>query len=459
MPLDTRMMSAQHFESVDFTIAIPIRWFSTFIHLFSLIIKCNNISAPISYHETQSCNQKLRRLAETLWLLLKTRNKRFKANGESFGFECSTRSLGRCFKQEFAFLQLRSRIKTTKLTLNGREIEHIYLISFLTNLTELNLSNNNISDISNISKLKNLRILDLNSNSIEDISALQSLLNLTHLSLVYNKLTSYTLALPLALPNLLKLKLGYNKLQDKSGLQHSPKLQRLHLNKTETSDLLTIPHQLFGQKVLNLQQISYLSNFVDLQYLDLSCNQQLQNIEPLKFCTQLTQLFIFTTSVSDIWPLQFMINLKALSMAYTKVVDLHPLQYLYKLDQIYSKNACIIDVSPLAKLTLLESVEFRFNKITNAETLKHHKNFSEYDFSDQKVLKPDELMFYNKILSVHSFHKQIRKIQVENRVSKFRESMTRQKEFINLKIYEQIHAVNQKIEIWAQFIQNSNADQ
>ncbi|CAL6084527.1 leucine-rich_repeat domain-containing protein [Hexamita inflata] len=354
------------------------------------------------------------------------------------------------FSQEFV-------LKATKFTLNCREIEHIYLISFLTNLTELNLSSNNISNISSISKLTNLRTLDLNINSIEDISALQSLTDLIFLDLFNNKLTSYTLALP----DLVELKLGDNKLEDKFGLQHSPKLQSLHLNKTEITNLLTIPHQLFGLKVLqlsqnNLTEISYLSNFVDLQYLDLSYNRQLQNIEPLKFCTQLAELFICETNVSDIWPLQFMINLKTLDMAHTKVVDLHPLQYLYKLVEIDTYDACIIDVSPLSKLTQLKYLTLTKNKITNADTLQHNKNFSEYDISDQEVPTPDELTFYNKILSVHSSHKQIRKIQAENRVSKFRESMTRQKEFIKFKIKEQIRAANQKIEIWVQFIQNSN---
>ncbi|CAL6061447.1 leucine-rich_repeat domain-containing protein [Hexamita inflata] len=361
------------------------------------------------------------------------------------------------FSQEFVQ-------KTTKFALQYREIEHIYLISFLTNLTELNLSNNKISDISSISKLKNLKKLDLNNNSIADISALQSLLNLTHLNLERNNLTSYTLALP----DLVELSLGCNKLEDKSGLQHSPKLESLHLNKTETTDLLTIPPQLFGLKELTLQQnnlieISYLSNFVDLQQLYLSYNQQLQNIEPLRFCTQLTKLYISGTSVSDIWPLQFMKNLKTLNMTNTKVVDLHPLQYLYKLVEISAYEACIIDVSPLTKLTLLESVEFGFNKITNvklltnADTFQHHKIFSEYDFSHQKVPTPDELTFYNKILNAHSSHNQIRRIQAENRVSRFRESMTRQKEDINLKIYEQIQFMNKKIEII--FSQNSFADQ
>ncbi|CAL6010493.1 Conserved_hypothetical protein [Hexamita inflata] len=350
--------------------------------------------------------------------------------------------------------------QTKEFSFDYREIEHIYLISFLINLTELNLQENEISDISSISKLKNLKQLYLSYNSIDDISTLQSLPDLTHLHLYQNKLTSYTLALP----NLVELVLGYNSLKDKSGLQHSPKLERLDLSQTETTDLHTIPHQLFGLKELNVSEnnitdISYISNFIDLQILDFSYNKQLQTIGPLKFCTQLTKLVIVTTNVSDIWPLQFMKNLKTLDMYETKVVDLHPLQYLYKLENISADNASIIDVSPLSKLTQLKTLSFSFNKITNADTLKHHQNFSEYNQSDQEVPTPDELKFYNKIISVHSSHKQFRKIQAENRASKIKKQMTHQKEQFNLKINEQIQVINMKIEIWAQFIQNSYADQ
>ncbi|CAL5989454.1 leucine-rich_repeat domain-containing protein [Hexamita inflata] len=348
--------------------------------------------------------------------------------------------------------------QTNEFTFNYRKIEYIYLISFLTNLTELNLSGNKISDVSSISKLKNLKKLYLESNCIEDISALQSLHDLTHLYLSCNKLTSYTLVLP----NLVQLLLGGNKLINKFGLQHSPKLESQYLFKTETTDLRIIPHQLFGLKVLylsenNLTEISHLSNFIDLQSLHLDYNKQLQNIGPLKFCTQLTELIIHDTSVADIWPLQFQKNLKTLIMAQTKVVDLHPLQNLYRLEKISAYDACIIDICSLSKLTQLKELNFRNNKITNADSLKHHDNFSKYNFSHQEVPTPDELTFYNKILSVHNSQKQIRKIQYEKSVPKFRESMTHQREYINLKINEQIQVINKKIEII--FSQNSYADQ
>ncbi|CAL5971144.1 leucine-rich_repeat domain-containing protein [Hexamita inflata] len=225
------------------------------------------------------------------------------------------------FSQEFVQ-------QTKEFTFYGIHIEYIHLLSFLTNLTKLDLQNNKISNISSISKLKNLNKLNLSYNSIEDISALQSLLNLTHLHLFQNKLTSYTVALP----NLVEFELSGNPLHDKSGLQHSPKLEIIYLFETKTTDLRSIPHQLFGLKDLNLCQnniieILYLSNFVDLQILDLGCNKQLQNIGPLKFCTQLTELSIFETSVADIWPLQYMKNLKTFYTGFYKYASLS-IQYV-----------------------------------------------------------------------------------------------------------------------------------
>ncbi|CAL6051633.1 leucine-rich_repeat domain-containing protein [Hexamita inflata] len=150
-------------------------------------------------------------------------------------------------------------------------------------------------------------------------------------------------------------------------------------------------------------------------------------------------------------------KLKQLDMYLTQVIDLHPLQCLYQLEYIYANHAYIIDVSPLSNLPKLNYLSVKNNKITNGQTLKHHKNFSEYNFSDQEIPTTDELKFYSKILSVHSSHKQIRKIKAENRVSKFRKSMTHQKEYIKFKINEQIQVMNMKIQII--FSQNSYTDQ
>ncbi|CAL6103634.1 leucine-rich_repeat domain-containing protein [Hexamita inflata] len=364
-------------------------------------------------------------------------------------------------------------LETLDLSDNGIEdISTLQSLSDLMYLTEICLSENKISDISAISKIKNLKKLQLSSNGIQDISALQYLLDLTHLNLSENNLTTYTIALP----NLLYLNIStqfigkkysninktLTKLQDISGLQHSPKLECLYLSETKTTDLSTIPHQMFRLKELilsqnNITQISYLSNFVDLQSLDLGCNKQIQNIGPLKFCTQLEKLVISQTNITDIWPLQFMKNLQTLDMSCTRVIDLHPLQYLHKLNSITAHNTGIIDVSPLSNLTQLYFLYLINNKITNVDTLKHHKKFLKYYLSDQNVPTTNELKFYNKILKVHSSHKQIRTIQNQNRIQKIRTSLTLKKNVVETIIYNYARKMNTQLEILAYFIESSNA--
>ncbi|CAL6005637.1 Conserved_hypothetical protein [Hexamita inflata] len=363
-------------------------------------------------------------------------------------------------------------LETLDLSDNGIEdISTLQSLSDLIYLTEICLSENYISDISAISKIKNLKNLDLGSNYIKDISALQSLPDLTHLNLSENNITTYTIALP----NLLDLNISrqfvgtqfitpINQLQDKSGLQYSPKLQKLNLWRTEITDLSTIPHQMFSLKELdlswnNITQISYLSNFVDLQYLELCYNKQLQNIGPLKFCTQLTKLSISLTNITDIWPLQFMKNLKTLNMNETQVIDLHPLQYLHKLNYISAHNTGIIDVSPLSNLTQLYFLSFRDCKITNLDTIKHLNYFSEFIFSDQKVPTTDELKFYNEILKVHNSHKQIRTIQNQNRIQKIRFSLTQKKNVVETILDNYARKMNTQLEILLYFIESSNAYQ
>ncbi|CAL6076749.1 Conserved_hypothetical protein [Hexamita inflata] len=158
-------------------------------------------------------------------------------------------------------------------------------------------------------------------------------------------------------------------------------------------------------------------------------------------------------------------NLKTLDIGYTKIVDLHPLQYLYQLESIIAPCTRIIDVSPLSKLTqILKALNLSNNKINNAdslkhgETLKHHQNFSKYNFSYQNVPTPDELkFFYSKILSVHSSHKQIRNIMNDNKNTKFRISLTLQKYVVSTGFDNYARKMNTQLELLVYFIQSSNA--
>ncbi|CAL6001515.1 leucine-rich_repeat domain-containing protein [Hexamita inflata] len=195
----------------------------------------------------------------------------------------------------------------------------------------------------------------------------------------------------------------------------------------------------------------------------------------------MNNLFLNDTKVSDIWSLQFMKDLKDLELQNTQVIDLHPLQYLNKLERICISYANVIDVTPLSNLTLLDCLFLISNKIQSFDCLAHHKYYvkpksleelqneneeeenenddyeEKYSFDFQNDPTDEELKFYDKILSVHSSHKQIRKIKNDNKQQKFRTSLALQKNYVSVMLNNQIMRMNKQLEIALEwFNKNSN---
>ncbi|CAL6023379.1 Hypothetical_protein [Hexamita inflata] len=148
----------------------------------------------------------------------------------------------------------------------------------------------------------------------------------------------------------------------------------------------------------------------------------------------------------------------------TNVVDIHPLQYLHNLKIIYLIEAQVIDVTPLKHLKLYE-LALCCNKIQDFLPIQHHKNFyynepiynesdPRYALTGQEVPTNEELKFYNKILSVHTSHKQTREIKNENRITKFRNSLTQKKSYVSVMLNNQIMKMNKEVDILVRFIQH-----
>ncbi|CAL6001529.1 leucine-rich_repeat domain-containing protein [Hexamita inflata] len=196
----------------------------------------------------------------------------------------------------------------------------------------------------------------------------------------------------------------------------------------------------------------------------------------------MNNLFLNDTKVSDIWSLQFMKDLKNLELQNTQVIDLHPLQYLYSLECLFVTHAHVIDVTPLQNLTKLDHLDLTGNKIQSFDSLKHHINFpkqinqlndllqlfaevenmkenedeiAKYNFDFQKLPTFEELLFNNKIISVHSPHKLIRKINSKNRITKFRNQLEQNQQSVSVMLNNQIMMMNTQLEMLVQFMQNN----
>ncbi|CAL6023381.1 Hypothetical_protein [Hexamita inflata] len=158
-----------------------------------------------------------------------------------------------------------------------------------------------------------------------------------------------------------------------------------------------------------------------------------------------------------------MSDLQTLYAWQTNIIDLHPLQHLYCLVHITLNESKVID-SPLKNLDL-DEFYICANKIQNFLPIQHHKNFpidtqdesdeeQPYDICVQQIPTTEELKFYNKILSVHTSHKQTREIKNENRITKFRVSFELKKSYVSVMLNNQIMKMNKEVDILVRFIQH-----
>ncbi|EDO0850647.1 class 1 internalin InlG [Listeria monocytogenes] len=119
----------------------------------------------------------------------------------------------------------------TRLEAEGKGINSIEGVQYLTNLNFLSVTSNQISDISPLTNLTKLESLCLGENQISDLTPLSGLTNLTFVQLSINQIKDVT---PLAnLTKLNYLDLRENQISDASPLVNMTDLTVLHLEKQQ----------------------------------------------------------------------------------------------------------------------------------------------------------------------------------------------------------------------------------
>jgi len=197
--------------------------------------------------------------------------------------------------------------KVTHLTLTGKEVYDISLLSMLTNLMVLKLVQTSINDITPISELTQLSKLDLSGVNINEITPLSKLVQLELLILPVMKINDFTpLSKLTRLSELYLAKTGINDLQVISELNQ---LTGLYLSGTAISDLTPI------------------SGLSKLKTLDLS-DTKISDIPPLSGLTKLERLRLMNTEVENISALSGLSKLRQLFLVGTKVRDLSPVLHI-----------------------------------------------------------------------------------------------------------------------------------
>lgn len=111
---------------------------------------------------------------------------------------------------------------------------------------------------------------------------------------------------------------------------------------------------------------------------------KINSIEELKYCTNLTRLYLFGNNITDITPLSNLTNLTYLDLGENNITDITALSNLTNLTSLNLTNNVIFGLSPLTSLTNLTYLNIHENKIsdiselnslTNLETLIASHNY------------------------------------------------------------------------------------
>ena len=110
-----------------------------------------------------------------------------------------------------------------------------------------------------------------------------------------------------------------------------------------------------------------LKKIISLERLDVSYNKYITGIEPLAMVSNLREIDLSNTDVSDITPLRNHQNLEVLNISKTKVKDVNALQFTDNLRYLFMDYTPVNDLSPLYQLAKLEKVLCEGTDITGKQ--------------------------------------------------------------------------------------------
>ena len=246
-------------------------------------------------------------------------------------------------------------LRVKSLGLRGADIQNIFPLRALINLTELDLGENSITDISALAELKHLTVLMLDNNDISDLSPLAGLRKLTTLYLTYNHIADIS---PLkTLVNLTEITLAGNSVTDLSPLAELKNLTEISLHDNRITDVSPLA-ELKNLKELYLSvnqiaDISPLSGLTELTYLQLMANQ-IADISPLGGLANLTDVNLSSNTISDISPLAGWKKIERLSLSANPITDISVLRDLTTLLQVMVVHCPVEDFSPIDHVEYVE---------------------------------------------------------------------------------------------------------
>lgn len=182
------------------------------------------------------------------------------------------------------------------------------------------------------------------------------------------------------------------KLERELGINLTPMVSNLNPN---YADINTKKNQFYCNendelislilKENELQSISFMIKFKQVQYLDLSYNE-ISDISVLKELTQLTVLNLANNQIEEVSPLVGLTQLTELNLTNNHIEEVSSLAGLSQLKELYLGYNKIADVSALVELTQLISLDLSNNLITTIDSLRELKKITYLDLAGNIIV-------------------------------------------------------------------------
>ncbi len=140
-----------------------------------------------------------------------------------------------------------------------------------------------------------------------------------------------------------------------------------------------------------------LSTFRKIEFLDVSNNLIITNLEPLSELGELREIDIRNTLISDLGPLRNLKNLEKLNCSGSAVTELSPIKYLSSLDEINLSKTALAEIETLGGLISLTKIDISSSRVVDLEPLSKLENLTQLDLSNTNINNLSPLVRLGKL--------------------------------------------------------------
>lgn len=314
---------------------------------------------------------------------------------ESLGFE----------KGHFDEADIRDKSLENAIRIELEKDEGILLKSDLLRVEKLDISTHDVKDFTGLEDLRNLKFFRAwmvpgVSGALDKLKELKKLeyIDVGSSDLVYLKKDTFE-----GLTELKEVAIDGNLMYElPDGLFETNKnLKWLHVDSTGIAELnflqgLTNLESLFAEDN-RINNLSGLVHTPKLKVLRLS-NNNLKALSFIRGLNKLESLYIDNNQIKTLLPLTHLKELNKLKADYNQIEDIHYIRDLHKLEYLYLDGNNIRDISPLRRMYSLVQLQIRNNRIKTVEPLKNLTNLRVLNIDGNPIINYRHLKgIYNKL--------------------------------------------------------------